>query len=78
VAIVNGREGLLAEVAQSPIELRSYLATEFSHLLLQESFLEALSGQLPPDAASQQRLPVVLERLRQLAAGLPEKLPQLH
>jgi len=34
-------------------------------------FVEALPAHLPPDAASQSRLPLVLERIRLIASAHP-------
>jgi hypothetical protein len=49
-------------------ELRIYLAQELGVLSNSTEFLDALAGHLPGDAASQSRLPIVLQRLRALAA----------
>ena len=59
----------------SPADLRKLsreelpkVADEIRALLGNSSFLEALPGHLPGDDASQARLPLIRERLRQLAA----------
>jgi hypothetical protein len=57
------------EAAASPPALRNYLADEVSQLLANQGFLDAMPGHLPPDPASQRRLPMVLDRLRQICAG---------
>jgi hypothetical protein len=44
------------------------LAAQFRELLNTSAFLEALPAFLPPDQASQQRLPDVLEILRAITA----------
>lgn len=69
LAIVDGRASLLQECRQSPLELRAYLAERFGMLLSTPAFIDALSGHLPGDAASQERLPELLGKLR-LIAGL--------
>jgi hypothetical protein len=69
LAIVDGRPSLLEECRGSPPGLRRYLADQFAALLATPAFLEALSGHLPGDAASQQRLPALRQTLR-LIAGL--------
>ena len=72
VSIVDGRPALVQEIENQPVELNSYIRTEVSALLSAPRFLDALPGYLLPDAVSQSRLTVVVERLRQLAS-LPEK-----
>lgn len=67
ITVVDGRATLLDEVVRSDSTLREYLGTEFSALLSNERFVEALSGHLPPDTGSQQRLPRLRARLRALA-----------
>jgi predicted nucleotidyltransferase len=67
ITVVDGREELLREVAGSSLELRSFIAEEIQALLNTELFLDALPGHMLPDAASQQRVDLVLDRLRVLA-----------
>ena len=68
VAVIDGCESILEEIALSPTELRSFLA-EAAHELLGESrFLGVLPGYLLPDEISQQRLPGLLRRLREISA----------
>ena len=67
VTVVDGRATLLDEVNLSDGQLREYLTAEFSALLGNSRFVEALGGHLPGDAASQQRLPRLRARLRALA-----------
>jgi hypothetical protein len=68
MAVVDGRASLLEECSLSPPELRNDLAVQFLALLNNSAFLEALPAFLPPDQASQQRLPDLLEMLRAIAA----------
>ena len=67
LAVVDGRESLLSECRSSPIDLRSYLASRFHKLLRNPAFLDALPAHLPGDWASQERLPMLRQRLGQLA-----------
>jgi len=69
ISVIDGREALLDECRSSPIELRSYLAACWDSLLKTPAFLDALPGHLPGDAASQERLPDLLDKLRVLASG---------
>jgi len=68
IAVVDGRASLLEECRLSPPELRNDLAAQFRDLLSTPAFLEALPGFLPPDQASQQRLPDVLMVLQAITA----------
>lgn len=67
IAVVDGREVLLEECRASPQALRAYLAERLQALLAQPAFRDAMPGHLPGDAASQERLPELLEKLRHLA-----------
>ncbi|MFO7629949.1 MAG: hypothetical protein R6W06_10645 [Prochlorococcaceae cyanobacterium] len=68
MAVVDGREPLLEECRLSLPELRNELAAQFNELLATPAFIEALPAFLPPDQASQQRLPDLLETLRAITA----------
>lgn len=67
LAVIDGRASLLEECSTSPPELRDYLGKRFVKLLATRAFIDALSGHLPGDAASQERLPELHEKLRQIA-----------
>ena len=67
LAVVDGRASLVNECRASPAELRAYLAQRFGALLATPAFVDALSGHLPGDAASQERLPELLDKLRLIA-----------
>jgi predicted nucleotidyltransferase len=61
VAVVDGRESLVAEVRAEREELRAYIQNEIGGLLANGRFVDALPGYLFPDAASQARIALVLE-----------------
>jgi predicted nucleotidyltransferase len=67
LAVVDGRASLIDECRASTPELRAYLADRMRALLATPAFVDALSGHLPADAASQQRLPDLLDTLRRMA-----------
>jgi hypothetical protein len=69
VTVIDGRPELVDEVHLAAPGLRKYLSDEFENLLSNGDFLEALPGHLLPDAASQQRLNLVLKRMKQLITG---------
>lgn len=68
VTVIDGRPGLHGEVLAAPAELRRYLGEELTRLLASDDFVSALAGHLPGDAASQNRLPEIMRRLRAIAA----------
>lgn len=67
IAVVDGRAELVEEIQAGPEDVRIYIASEIKKLLAIGSFVDALPGYLLPDAASQARIPTVLERLKQIA-----------
>ena len=67
ISVVDGRDGLWAEVQQTTKELKDYLAARFSQLMATRAFRDGLPGHLPSDAASQARLPDLEAKLMQLA-----------
>ena len=66
VTVLDGRSEIEDEVSLAPADLRQYLSDEFQALLSNRDFLDALPGHLLPDAASQQRIGIVLERMKNL------------
>lgn len=69
VSVIDGRPSLLAEVRTAPDELRDYIRTEVKGLLETPGFQDALPGCLLPDAASQSRIRIVLDRLHGLVSS---------
>ena len=67
IAIIDGRDSLLAECKSHALELKAYLQTKFSALIENRAFMQALSGHLAPDSAGQSRLPLLEAKLRELA-----------
>lgn len=68
ISVVDGRDSLLAECQSSQRPLREYLALQFQMLLRSVQFLDALPGHLPPDPASQERLPRLMTIIQAIAA----------
>ena len=68
ISVVDGRASLAAEVRAEVADLQLYVRTEIGALLADAGFLDALPGYLFPDAASQARIGIVLERLKDLAS----------
>jgi predicted nucleotidyltransferase len=68
VAVMDGRIEIVTDVSNAGGEIKSYLAERMSWFLRRDDFLDALPGHMFPDPGSQQRVSVVLERMRQIAS----------
>ena len=68
LTVIDGREAIVGEIANTPT-VRAYIAEQFRVLLETPAFVEALSGYLLPDPASQERLPILKDRIKQIAAA---------
>jgi hypothetical protein len=66
VTVIDGRPELAGEVSAAAAELRNYLRDEFRKLLAVSAFRDALYGHLLPDAASQQRVPLIIRRIQRM------------
>ena len=66
LSVIDGRPELSGEVRATSDDLRAYLAREFTSLLRDSRFVDALPGHLPPDTASQSRIPILLNRIEEL------------
>jgi predicted nucleotidyltransferase len=67
ITVIDGRASLIAEARALPPELCAYLARNFRALLAEPAFLDALTGHLPGDAASQARLPGLINKFNEIA-----------
>jgi hypothetical protein len=67
VAVIDGRSAILEEIAKAPADLRRYLAEAARGLLEESRFREVLPGYVLGDEASQQRVPIILQRLTEMA-----------
>ena len=68
VTLLDGRPEMVEEVRGSGRHIKRYLMDQFKELLNNSEFIESLPGHLPPDDASQRRVPILLERMRQIVA----------
>lgn len=66
VSVVDGRDELIDECRTAEVTLKRYLRERFDQLLATPAFIDALPGHLPGDAASQARLPDLLNKFQQL------------
>jgi hypothetical protein len=69
IAVVDGREELAGEIQGAKNDVRSYLSKVIGQLLDTRGFLDALPGHLAPDPASQERITIVMARLRNIAGA---------
>ena len=67
ITVVDGRRELIDEVNSSDESLRDYLAEELEEFLGTPTFTDALPGHMAPDQSNQDRVPIIIERLRVLA-----------
>lgn len=67
IAVIDGRDELIAECTQCPAELRGFLREKTHALLETQVFRDALPGHLPGDTASQARLPDLMAKLQSIA-----------
>jgi len=66
VSLIDGRVELVAEVSAADLSVRQFIAISLSDFQKSQIFAEALAGHMLPDAISQQRISLVLERIDQL------------
>ena len=69
--MVDGRPEIVPEMAASEPELRQYVASVFARLIADEGFVNALPG-LIIEGSPATRVPIVLDRLRKIAAMAAE------
>ncbi len=67
VAVIEGRESVLEEIAESPKEIRRYLAEASRALLAESRFLDALPGFV----LESERVPLIRKRLEAIAGSIP-------
>lgn len=65
--IIDGRPELEDEAAVASAGIRKHLSAQVKALLQSSAFLNALPGHLPGDPVSQARVPLILERMRQIS-----------
>ena len=73
ITVVDRRPELLGECQGETLELRNYLAAEFTALFANRDFEPSLSGHLPGNTFSQQRVKPLVGVLRQLASLEPRQ-----
>jgi hypothetical protein len=66
IAVIDGRPEIVGDVAAAPADIRAAIAFRFGELLARRDAEDVVAAQLLPDAESQDRLPLVLDRIRSL------------
>lgn len=64
ITLLDGRPEIVSEVQQADEELKHHLVERCSLLLQERDFLDALPGHLLPDAASQDRSALIIDRIK--------------
>jgi hypothetical protein len=67
VNVIDGRPGLMNEIAESPNELREYLAVRCGELLATPLFADYLPGLIASGDDQADRAQLVYERIRAIA-----------
>ncbi|MEM9446635.1 MAG: hypothetical protein AAGA18_14935 [Verrucomicrobiota bacterium] len=64
ITLIDGCSSIVSLIKPSSKPLKTYLRKELSKFMNDSNFQEAIAGHLPPDSASQQRLPIIIERIK--------------
>ena len=67
ITVLDGRPEIVSEIRASADDVKMFLSASFCEFLSKDEFLDAIPGHLPPDRASQARLPYVMGRLKEIA-----------
>jgi hypothetical protein len=67
LTVIDGREEIVQEISGAK-KVQPYIADELSKLLRTPAFLDSLPGHLLPDATSQARASLLLNRIKQIAS----------
>jgi len=64
VAVLDGRPEVISEIKASGDDLTTELSRQFKMLQAEQRFLDAVSGHMPTDEASQARVPRIIELIK--------------
>ena len=67
ITLLDGRAEVIEEIKTAPDDVREFLSRKFDEFLHDRAFLDALPGHLLPDSGSQQRVPMLMERIKAVA-----------
>ena len=69
IAVIDGRLEIVGDVAAAPTKLRNAIANQLEAVISRPDAEDLIAAQLLPDTKSQDRLPLVLNRIRDLIAA---------
>ena len=69
VAVLDGRPEIVEEIRNCDPKLRDHIRVRLAALVKDDRFLEALPGHMPGDAGNQARVPIIIQRLKAIAAS---------
>jgi hypothetical protein len=67
LTVMDGRANIVEEIDEARSDFRNYLIQGVRQLMDSSDFHDALPGHLPADAASQLRVPILRDKLRNIA-----------
>ena len=67
IAVFDGRREIVDEVKDSAPGLSSEMARRLKEMLDDRRFVDAVFGHMPTDAVSQQRVDIIINKIRQIA-----------
>jgi predicted nucleotidyltransferase len=67
ITVIDGRQSIVTEVLGNDGEVRIYIRDEFDRLLGDIEFTDSISWHLPGDRANQERVPLIIGRMREIA-----------
>ncbi len=67
IALLDGRPEITTEIANAHPEVQNYIAKSFADFIKDQDFLDSLAMHLYPDAGSQARSKIILDRIRTIA-----------
>jgi predicted nucleotidyltransferase len=71
ITLLDGRPEIVDEVNNAPEDVKEFLSRKFGEFQKNRSFLDALPGHLLPDSASQQRVPILMDRIKAVSKLRP-------
>lgn len=72
IAVIDGRQEIVSDVTQAPANLRTAIRELLDKVLALPDAEDVVAAHLLPDAKSQERLPIVLDRIRGLITAATE------
>jgi hypothetical protein len=67
VNLVDGRPEIMGELREAPQKVREFIEQEVDDLLANRDFIDSIRMHLHGSQVEQERLPIIIERLRQMA-----------